>query len=113
MLGKGKITGAGTGDSSQQPCIPFGGTGTIHVGASVLVFGWLSYLLLRALKHRFGPTSELGLFEMVDAGLVGVPDAYLRVALALGVVKAADGTPVYAIEPSRRKKASAPSVWKR
>ena len=31
--------------------------------------------LLRALKHRFGPTSELGLFEMVDAGLVGVPDA--------------------------------------
>jgi len=31
--------------------------------------------LLRALKHRFGPTSELGLFEMVDAGLLGVPDA--------------------------------------
>lgn len=31
--------------------------------------------LLRALKHRFGPTSELGLFEMVDAGLVGLPDA--------------------------------------
>ena len=29
LLGKGKITGAGTGDSSQQPCIPFGGTGTI------------------------------------------------------------------------------------
>jgi DNA repair protein RadA/Sms len=31
--------------------------------------------LLRALKHRFGPTSELGLFEMVGRGLVGVPDA--------------------------------------
>jgi DNA repair protein RadA/Sms len=31
--------------------------------------------LLRALKHRFGPTSELGLFEMADRGLVGVPDA--------------------------------------
>ena len=30
--------------------------------------------LLRALKHRFGPTSELGLFEMAEAGLVGVPD---------------------------------------
>src|SRR5918995_1729286 len=30
--------------------------------------------LLRAVKHRFGPTSELGLFEMTDAGLVGVPD---------------------------------------
>ena len=30
--------------------------------------------LLRAVKHRFGSTSELGLFEMTDAGLVGVPD---------------------------------------
>lgn len=30
--------------------------------------------LLRAVKHRFGPTGELGLFEMADAGLVGVPD---------------------------------------
>ena len=30
--------------------------------------------LLRAAKHRFGPTSELGLFEMTDGGLVGVPD---------------------------------------
>jgi DNA repair protein RadA/Sms len=30
--------------------------------------------LLRAAKHRFGPTNELGLFEMTDAGLAGVPD---------------------------------------
>jgi DNA repair protein RadA/Sms len=30
--------------------------------------------LLRAAKHRFGPTNELGLFEMVNAGLQGVPD---------------------------------------
>ena len=30
--------------------------------------------LLRAVKHRFGPTSELGLFEMTDDGLIGVPD---------------------------------------
>jgi DNA repair protein RadA/Sms len=30
--------------------------------------------LLRAVKHRFGSTNELGLFEMGDAGLVGVPD---------------------------------------
>ena len=30
--------------------------------------------LLRAVKHRFGPTSELGLFEMTDGGLFGVPD---------------------------------------
>ncbi len=31
--------------------------------------------LLRAVKHRFGPTNELGLFEMTEGGLVGVPDA--------------------------------------
>ncbi len=31
--------------------------------------------LLRAVKHRFGPTSELGLFEMVQGGLVDVEDA--------------------------------------
>jgi DNA repair protein RadA/Sms len=31
--------------------------------------------LLRAVKNRFGPTDELGLFEMADGGLVGVPDA--------------------------------------
>jgi DNA repair protein RadA/Sms len=31
--------------------------------------------LLRAVKNRFGPTNELGLFEMVGDGLVGVPDA--------------------------------------
>ena len=30
---------------------------------------------LRAVKHRFGPTQELGRFEMTDAGLVTVPDA--------------------------------------
>ena len=30
--------------------------------------------LLRAVKHRFGPTGELGLFEMADDGLRAVPD---------------------------------------
>jgi DNA repair protein RadA/Sms len=30
--------------------------------------------LLRAVKHRFGSTDELGLFAMTDAGLDGVPD---------------------------------------
>lgn len=30
--------------------------------------------LLRAVKHRFGSTGELGLFEMTGAGLRGVPD---------------------------------------
>ncbi len=31
--------------------------------------------LLRAVKHRFGPTNELGVFEMTGDGLLGVPDA--------------------------------------
>ncbi len=31
--------------------------------------------LLRAVKHRFGSTHELGVFEMTDSGLVAVPDA--------------------------------------
>jgi DNA repair protein RadA/Sms len=31
--------------------------------------------LLRAAKHRFGPTNELGVFEMTADGLMGVPDA--------------------------------------
>lgn len=31
--------------------------------------------LLRVVKHRFGSTSELGLFEMTGAGVEGVPDA--------------------------------------
>ncbi|HEX6569969.1 MAG TPA: DNA repair protein RadA, partial [Acidimicrobiales bacterium] len=30
--------------------------------------------MLRAVKHRFGSTHELGLFEMGEGGLVGVPD---------------------------------------
>ena len=34
-----------------------------------------SLRLLRAVKNRFGPTEELGLFEMVERGLIGVPDA--------------------------------------
>jgi DNA repair protein RadA/Sms len=34
-----------------------------------------SLRLLRAVKHRFGPTDELGVFEMTSDGLAGVPDA--------------------------------------
>jgi DNA repair protein RadA/Sms len=34
-----------------------------------------SLRLLRAVKHRFGPTNELGVFEMAGDGLRGVPDA--------------------------------------
>ncbi len=34
-----------------------------------------SLRLLRAVKNRFGPTDELGLFEMTETGLADVPDA--------------------------------------
>ena len=49
-----------------------------HVVDTVLAFeGDRNHMLrlLRATKHRFGPTSELGLFEMREEGLIGVPDA--------------------------------------
>lgn len=48
-----------------------------HVVDTVLSFEGdrhSSLRLLRALKHRFGPTGELGLFEMGEAGLTGVAD---------------------------------------
>ena len=38
LIGKGSITGNGTGDSSQQPCVPFGGTGTIKGALGSIVF---------------------------------------------------------------------------
>ncbi len=48
-----------------------------HVVDTVLAFEGERHhalRLLRASKHRFGPTNELGLFEMVGEGLIGVPD---------------------------------------
>lgn len=48
-----------------------------HVVDTVLSFEGdrhTSLRLLRAVKHRFGATEELGLFEMTGAGLVGVAD---------------------------------------
>jgi hypothetical protein len=38
LIGKGSITGNGTGDSSQQPCVPFGGTGKITGAAGSIIF---------------------------------------------------------------------------
>ncbi|MEZ5219622.1 MAG: DNA repair protein RadA [Ilumatobacteraceae bacterium] len=48
-----------------------------HVVDTVLAFEGERHhalRLLRATKHRFGPTSELGLFEMSGDGLIDVPD---------------------------------------
>ena len=48
-----------------------------HVVDTVLAFEGERHhalRLLRAVKHRFGPTDQLGLFEMTGDGMVGVPD---------------------------------------
>ena len=48
-----------------------------HAVDTVLSFGGDRHhalRMLRAVKHRFGSTDELGLFEMGERGLVGVPD---------------------------------------
>ena len=37
-IGAGKITGLGTGDSSQRPCVPFTGTGSMAGTAGSLTF---------------------------------------------------------------------------
>src|SRR5205085_12440699 len=50
--------------------------------------------LLRAVKHRFGSTSELGLFEMTGAGLAGVPDPS-----ALFLADRRPGTPGSVVAP--------------
>ncbi len=55
--------------------------------------------LLRAVKNRFGPTGELGIFEMTEAGLVQVPDPSARLlaerepdAAGTAVVAGMEGT---------------------
>jgi DNA repair protein RadA/Sms len=51
--------------------------------------------LLRSVKHRFGPTGELGLFEMTGAGLEGVTDA-----AGLFLVDRRPGTPGSVVFPA-------------
>lgn len=51
-----------------------------HVVDCVLYFEGerhLSYRILRAVKNRFGSTNEIGVFEMLDKGLVEVPNPSL------------------------------------
>jgi membrane associated rhomboid family serine protease len=45
-----------------------GGTGTLHIGASVLVFGWLSYLLLRGVFSGQAGQLALGVLLLVIYG---------------------------------------------
>jgi DNA repair protein RadA/Sms len=69
-----------------------------HVVDTVLAFEGdrhLALRLLRSAKHRFGPTGELGLFEMGEAGLVGVPEA-----AALFLADRCPGLPGSAVVPA-------------
>ena len=60
----------------------------------------LPFRILRAVKNRFGPTDEIGVFEMSEAGLVETPNPS---ALFLGVAgERASGAAVFAgVEGSR------------
>lgn len=74
-----------------------------HLVDTVLHFegdGRTSLRVLRSVKNRFGPAGELGLFEMVDDGLVEVPDASARL-LAERVSEAAGTAVVACVEGSR------------
>ncbi len=52
----------------------FGGVGTVHLGASGLVFGWLTYLVLRGLFTRNAMQILVGVFVFLIYGglLLGV-----------------------------------------
>jgi len=74
-----------------------------HLVDTVLYFegdGRSALRILRSVKNRFGPTGELGVFEMADRGLREVPDASAR--LLQERVQDAPGTAVTAtMEGSR------------
>jgi len=38
LIGAGSLNASGTGDSSQQPCVPFGGTGSLSGAGGVINF---------------------------------------------------------------------------
>ena len=74
-----------------------------HLVDTVLYFegdGRSSLRILRSVKNRFGAAGELGVFEMVESGLVEVPDASAR--LLQERAEDAPGTAVVAsVEGSR------------
>ncbi len=74
-----------------------------HFVDTVLQFegdGRTNLRVLRAIKNRFGPAGELGVFEMSDSGLVEVPDASARL-LKERVADASGTAVVAALEGSR------------
>lgn len=79
LIGAGKLTGLGTGDSSQQPCVPFGGTGKV-TGKN----GTITYKLI---PGATGCGDEGGHVFSVTARLQ-VVKATGKLAKAKGVLKA-------------------------
>ena len=78
LIGAGKITGKGSGDTSQQPCVPFGGSGTLSGGGGTIAF--------RVLAASRGCGDEAGqVFSVV--GKASVLRATGKLARARGTLK--------------------------
>jgi len=78
LIGAGKITGKGSGDTSQQPCVPFGGSGTLSGGGGTIAF--------RVLAAARGCGDEAGqVFSVV--GKASVLRATGKLARAKGTLK--------------------------
>src|ERR1700752_3272425 len=75
-----------------------------HMVDAVLSFegeGSQQFRILRAMKNRFGPTDEIGVFEMTGAGLgqVGIPSALCRSERDLGIPGTAGGAGIEGTRP--------------
>jgi hypothetical protein len=79
VVGAGAITANGTGDSTQQPCVPFGGTGTISGPGGTIAF--------KANPGSSGCGDEGGHNFTVKA-LLGVTSATGKLAGMKGTLKA-------------------------
>jgi hypothetical protein len=78
-IGVGKITGAGTADSSQQPCAPFGGLGSM-TGAS----GTIQFKVLNTTSQGCG---DEGGHTFAVKGTASVLKATGKLAKAKGTLK--------------------------
>jgi hypothetical protein len=78
LIGAGTIQGAGTGDSSQQPCVPFAGTGTIKGTTGVITY--------KVLPNASGCGDEGGHVFSVK-GNMQVTKATGKLAKAKGVLR--------------------------
>ena len=78
LIGAGAITGSGTADSSQQPCSPFGGTGSITGAKGTIAFSVVSGS--KGCGDEGGHTFSLvGYFNVTKAtGLIAKAKGQLR-----------------------------------